>query len=270
MLKSIRDLYYPRQPTVKSANDQVSYKEFLPHTELRPFIYCYWELKTKEELDTAFTYRVVSDGCIDVFFELDAPEENFVMGFCKKYTQFPLGNNFRYLGIRFLPTIFPQVYNIDAALLSNQFQELKSIAPDTSSFISKQFKKDQSMDQMTSVLDAFFLEQIDEKSFNQDSRMYDAIEIILKNFGVVNLEEEIKTGVSPRQLRRLFNFYIGATPKSFSKVVQFQNILQAKPSTQSLRKNKLFYNLGYYDQAHFIKDFKNFYGVTPTKAFGRT
>ena len=30
-----------------------------------------------------------------------------------------------------------------------------------------------------------------------------------------------------------------------------------------------FYENGYYDQAHFIKEFKNFYGVTPSKAFGR-
>jgi transcriptional regulator GlxA family with amidase domain len=86
---------------------------------------------------------------------------------------------------------------------------------------------------------------------------------------MVTVEKELDTGLSARQLRRLFDFYIGDTAKTFAKVVRFQNILNAKPSTQSLRQNKLFFDAGYYDQAHFIKEFKNFYGVTPSKAFGR-
>ena len=93
--------------------------------------------------------------------------------------------------------------------------------------------------------------------------------MILKNFGMVDVERDLNTGISARQLRRLFEFYIGDTAKTFSKVVRFQNILKSKPSSQSLRQNKLFFDSGYYDQSHFIKEFKNFYGVTPSKAFGR-
>ena len=86
---------------------------------------------------------------------------------------------------------------------------------------------------------------------------------------MLNVETDLNTGISPRQLRRLFEFYIGDSAKTFSQVVRFQNILRAKPSSQSLRQNKLFFDVGYYDQAHFVKEFKNFYGVTPSKAFGR-
>jgi transcriptional regulator GlxA family with amidase domain len=107
------------------------------------------------------------------------------------------------------------------------------------------------------------------QAFDNDSRLYNAIEKILQEFGVVNIEQDLDTGISQRQLRRLFEFYIGDTAKTFAKVVRFQNILRAKPSSQSLRQNKLFFDVGYYDQAHFIKEFKNFYGVTPSKAFGR-
>lgn len=41
----------------------------------------------------------------------------------------------------------------------------------------------------------------------------------------------------------------------------------AKPSMQSLKQNRLFFDAGYYDQSHFIKDFKDFYGITLGKAF---
>ena len=118
-------------------------------------------------------------------------------------------------------------------------------------------------------MDAYFLEILENSSFDHDARLYGAIEIILQKSGVVDIESDLNTGISSRQLRRLFEFYIGDSAKTFSKIVRFQNILKAKPSSQSLRQNKLFFNVGYYDQAHFIKEFRNFYGVTPGKAFGR-
>ena len=99
-----------------------------------------------------------------------------------------------------------------------------------------------------------------------DNRLYEAIDTILRSQGLLSIEKELQTGISPRQLRRLFELYIGDTPKMFSKVVRFQQILHAKPSRQALRRNKLFFDYGYHDQAHFIKEFKRMYGLTPTIA----
>lgn len=265
----IRQLYNPIQPTIKHSADHVTYFEFLPNLKLQPFIYCYWELKTSKPLTNHFTYKVVADGCIDIFFELNNSTENYVMGFCKKYTEFPLDNSFHYIGVRFLPTMFSQIFNINASELSNRFEHLKMVIPETASFIANHFEPQHNPEQIKALFDNYFLELIAKARFNNDSRLYESIHIILKNFGVVNIETDLNTGISPRQLRRLFQFYIGDTAKTFSKVVRFQNILRAKPSTQSLRENKLFFDVGYYDQAHFIKEFRNFYGVTPTRAFRR-
>jgi AraC-like DNA-binding protein len=269
ILSNIRQLYTPIQPTVKQSADNVTYCEFLPDIRLQNVLYCYWQLKTTETLSAQFNYRVVADGCIDIFFELNNPQENFVMGFCKKYTEFPLDNSFHYVGIRFLPTMFPQIFKINAAELSNKAQELATIVPKMAQFITNSFSKQDTIGQIIERLDTHFLDLMTTINYDKDHRLYEAIDIILKKFGVLNIETDLNTGLSARQLRRLFDFYIGDTPKTFSQVVRFQNILKAKPSTQSLRENKLFFDVGYYDQAHFIKDFKNFYGVTPSKAFGR-
>ncbi len=265
----IRNLYKPLQPTVKLGVSNVEYCEIIPHELLQPVIYCYWELKTNIILDQPFMYRVVADGCIDIFFEADKPSENFVMGFCKQYTEFPLENSFHYIGIRFLPTMFPQVFKIDASTLSNKFQELNNVIPQTAFFLSKNFQEKYSDKDIKQILDEYFIALINNSHFDNDPRFYDAIDIILQNNGLINIEKDIDTGLSPRQLRRIFKYYIGDTAKTFSQVVRFQNILKAKPSLQSLKKNKLFFDAGYYDQTHFIKEFKNFYGVTPSKAFGR-
>lgn len=265
----IRSLYKPVQPTVRQSADNVIYTEFLPDIKLQPFIYCYWQLKTTQELSEQFNYSVVADGCIDIYFELNNPQENYVMGFCKKFTEFPLDNTFNYVGIRFLPTMFPKLFRINAMELSNRYEYLQLVVPYLSDFISNSFNEKQKQEEIKVLLDNYFLELIKKIEFDNDSRLYNAIDIILQNFGVLDVEKDLNTGISQRQLRRIFEFYVGDTAKTFSKVIRFQNILRAKPSKQSLRQNKLFFDAGYYDQSHFIKEFKNFYGVTPSKAFGR-
>lgn len=265
----IRHLYTPIQPTVKLSDGNVTYVELFPDIRLQNYIYCYWQFKTTKPLTEKFSHRIVSDGCIDIFFELNNPQENFVMGFCKKYTEFPLDNTFHYIGVRFLPSMFPQLFKVNAAELSNRFENLSSVVPHTATFIADSFSINQDTNEIKHLFDNYFTELISKIKFDHDNRLYEAIHIILENFGVLNVETDLNTGISPRQLRRLFEYYVGDTAKAFSKVVRFQNILRAKPSTQSLRQNKLFYDAGYYDQAHFIKEFKNFYGVTPSKAFGK-
>ncbi|MCC7299162.1 MAG: AraC family transcriptional regulator [Bacteroidia bacterium] len=265
----IRQLYKPLQPTVTQSADTVAYSEMLPEIGLQHYIYCYWQLKTTTALSEPFVYRVVADGCIDIFFELNNPKENYVMGFCKKFTEFPLQNKFHYVGVRFLPTMFPQLFGINASELSNRFEHLGRVVPHTSAFIADNFHQQFTAEQIQSTFNRYFIHLVEHTSFNNDSRLYNAIDKILKEFGVVNIAKDLDTGISQRQLHRLFEFYIGDSAKTFAKVVRFQNILRAKPSTQSLAQNKLFFDVGYYDQAHFIKEFKNFYGVTPTKAFGR-
>lgn len=265
--EQIRQLYKPIQPTIKQSEENVTYQEIIPNQTLQEFIYCYWQLKTEKPLSDQFNYKVVADGCIDIFFELTNPKESFAMGFCKKYTEFPLENTFNYIGIRFLPTMFPQIFNFNASELSNRFENLNKIEPKTAEFIAKKINASQNLTDIKAIFDEYFQQKIANTNFTIDKRLYQAIEIILENFGVVNIKTDLNTGISQRQLQRLFKYYIGDTAKTFSKVVQFQNILKAKPSNQSLKSNKLFYDIGYYDQAHFIKDFKNFYGVTPSKAF---
>lgn len=267
ILPDIRSHYRPAQPALRQSTMGVSYREYLPSIALQPYIYCYWQLQTDYPLSESFHYRVVADGCIDIFFEHQQSKNCFIMGFCKKYTIFPLEPEFDYIGIRFLPGMFPQLFNIPAQALSNHFEALENILPDLAQLITTQISPDTNLINTQQLIDNYILNKIEHIQLDSDTRFYDALLFIMKNQGVVSTGEDLQTGISPRQLRRIFNYYIGTTPKTFSKVVRFQHILNAKPSSQSLRQNPLFYDVGFYDQAHFIKDFKILYGVTPTEAF---
>ncbi|MCF2442841.1 helix-turn-helix domain-containing protein [Dyadobacter sp. CY345] len=264
---SIRNLYTPLQPSIAKSADNITYQEFLPAAGLQNFIYCYWHLKSTQALSEPFNYRVVADGCIDIFFELNNPQESFVMGFSKKFTEFPLGNSFNYFGIRFLPAAFPQLFKIDASEISDRFENLDLIVPGTSLFIRQKFYSVNNALDIKNQLDQHFLKIQTQSQLIADHRLFRAINLIIKNSGSITIEKDLDTGLSPRQLRRLFEFYIGDSAKTFSKIVRFQSLLNSRPTAQSIRQEKLFFDMGYFDQAHFIKDFKTFYGITPSQAF---
>lgn len=266
-LKRIKKYYKPIQPTVPQNGNEILYSEIRSSIELEDFVYCFWQLKTLKKLDENFTYRVVSDGCIDVFFEMKKPVENFVMGFCKKYTEFSLGKEFNYFGIRFLPTAFPILFDINAKLLSNQSNDLKKISTDFSNWIGSEIKLNNTFEEVILKISKKLIQMTMTIKNEVDQRFLNSLYLIFQQNGYLDVEKDLNTGLSARQLRRHFDFYIGTTAKSFSNVVRFQHILNAKPSIQSLKNNKLYLEIGFFDQAHFIKTFKAFYGVTPSEAF---
>jgi len=264
-INKIREYFKPIQPSVSIHEEKIAYQEFEPVFQLQNFIYCYWKLNTKKRLNAPYNYRVVSDGCIDVFFNLRNTKESFVMGFCNKYTEFSIGKEFFYGGIRFYPSIFSLLFGISAKTLANKDQVLQLKFPQFAEFVSENISEDFHL--AIPKMNTFFCSLIQKKESKIDDRFYEAFIEILKKKGNLEIEKDLNTGLSTRQLRRFFNYYIGTSPKSFCQVVRFQHILNAKPSSQSLKENKIFYDAGFFDQAHFIKNFTKFYGVTPSKAF---
>ncbi|MEN7551106.1 helix-turn-helix domain-containing protein [Rapidithrix thailandica] len=258
-------LFTPVQPAVSQHGGKAVYSEIFPDVKLQAFIYCYWQLKSNEPLDKPFSYRVVADGCIDLLFELHHPENNFVAGFSTSFSEYSLGCSFNYMGVRFLPGAFPLLFNINASELTNRFEHLAPVDPSISAFIRNRFEEALSLQAIKVQFDQYFLNHLAKGNITVDKRLFEAIKLILNRKGILHVEKELDTGLSSRQLRRLFKFYIGDTAKTFSKVVRFQSLLSAKPSTESLRNNKLFLDAGYYDQAHFIKEFKTFFGLTPSQ-----
>lgn len=263
----IRELYTPLQPTVKQSSEGVHYAEVLPDPLVQPYIFCYWELKTCQPLASPFHYTVVPDGCCDIFFLVDNPHESFVMGSTRRFTEFSLATHFHYAGIRFLPTIFPQLFNISARELANQSFALSDVLPQTASFISNHTNEHSTIEQLKTLFDQYFIQQLSGANFDADIRLYQAVNVILQKAGNLNVESGLDTGISSRQLRRLFDFYIGNGMKTFSQVVRFQHILLRKLSGDNHRDEKIYFDAGYYDQAHFIREFRNFYGMTPAQAF---
>ena len=56
---------------------------------------------------------------------------------------------------------------------------------------------------------------------------------------------------------------MGLTPKGFLKIIRFQKAIKEIAASKKADWTGIAYDSGYYDQAHFINDFKAFSGYTP-------
>lgn len=72
-------------------------------------------------------------------------------------------------------------------------------------------------------------------------------------------------GFSKSTLERHFMEIVGIGPKQYHRIVRFNNVLRHISQQNKFRHwTEVVYRFGYYDQAHFIKEFNTFYGKTPS------
>lgn len=70
-------------------------------------------------------------------------------------------------------------------------------------------------------------------------------------------------GLSQRHFIAVFREQVGLTPKAFCNVRRFQYVLRSIRGTSRVDWAQVALDSGYYDQAHFIHDFRRFSGLTP-------
>ena len=69
--------------------------------------------------------------------------------------------------------------------------------------------------------------------------------------------------VAPRQMRRIFEQVVGISPKHFAKICQLNAVINAMMQNDTERLRSLALDHGFYDQAHFIHDFRRFIAMDP-------
>jgi AraC-like DNA-binding protein len=118
------------------------------------------------------------------------------------------------------------------------------------------------------ILETYFLQQLkkNETRLKKVSMVRTLSQQILFDHQQLDLPALAKhSGLSERYIQKLYLSNIGISPSAFTSVMRFNKSLQLVLNTpQSL--TEIAYDCGYYDQAHFIKEFKKFTGITPSAA----
>jgi AraC-like DNA-binding protein len=106
------------------------------------------------------------------------------------------------------------------------------------------------------------LEQICQPLGRHRAVSYALVRLGAEHAPVAELSDEI--GISSRRLVDVFSQQVGLTPKLFSRVQRFQKVIQNLPLENDVDWVDVALDCGYYDQAHFIHDFRSFSGLSPS------
>jgi AraC-like DNA-binding protein len=77
-----------------------------------------------------------------------------------------------------------------------------------------------------------------------------------------------RSGLSARQFQRRFAVEVGMAPKLFARTIRFDRALTARRDAPGRSWTEIIYDLGYFDQAHFIRECHAFAGLPPTSLIG--
>lgn len=74
-----------------------------------------------------------------------------------------------------------------------------------------------------------------------------------------------KIGYSQKHFTDMFRRQVGVVPKTYLKIMRFQKAVKTIDAAATIDWGHIAHECGFYDQAHFINDFKHFSGFTPAK-----
>ena len=250
------------------------YDTYPVHPDLREFVKCIWTLHGSESVREKQV--IVPDGSMEMIFHYGdlyrqyikkdqsiVQPKCFVMGqLTEPLTIEPTGIT-EIFAVRFQPHGFIPFTHLPLSEFENTAVALdKVFGPDGIKLEEQLWLIDATQDRIK-VVEDFLLNQIQEGAVI-DRLIKTTIDLIWEangNFSIQNLSEH--SSVNRRKLERKFSSTVGISPKYLSRIIRMQSVLKELIANNYENLTSLAHKEGYYDQAHFIKDFKMFTGQTP-------
>ncbi len=259
----------------------MNYQTFKPHSDLASLVNLYWTLEVSAE-DSSQKQRIVPDGCIELAFILGDDIKRFtseddyilqpramVLGQTMDpfYIQ-PTGyvNTF---AISFYPYGFANFISEPLQNLVNKETPLHLVFEE---HIAKDFEQNIIMAKDTNerirITENFLFDRLNDE-ITIDNIVKNTIDTLLSAKGNVKINNILEQDLyNRRQLERKFLKQIGISPKQLAKVIRLQTAINLMLNDESESLTNIAYKSEYYDQSHFIKDFKEFTGVSPKQFLG--
>jgi AraC-like DNA-binding protein len=179
----------------------------------------------------------------------------------KSYWIKPVNKNSKLISVNFKPNCARYFIPDRLNLFKNKIVSLDDVFRQVSVNRLNDIQECHSIGQSIELIETFLISIFNERP---KSRIDYAVESIYCNNGFVNINKLAReVCLSHSQFRRRFNEEIGTNPKEYSKIIRVKYIGKRLSEKPDEFLTKLCYEMGYFDQSHFIKDFKSITGFSP-------
>lgn len=255
----------------------MGYTEFLPKGILKHYVKCYFICESDSEMITED--KVFATGSVEIMFNIGTGKpQKIIYGnltnepliqlwgqTTQPFTFSSLGKHCMF-GVRFFPHTASCFFEEPIEDFNDQVIDFCDISGNGSVILQSQLVECNSAHDQIALVEKFLLARLSrfEGNFAKLKLINSIVHDLNRNDFFDNIHSLAnRYGMSSRYLRKIFTNYSGLSPILFSKISRFQKSLQMViKNDQPL--TAIAYSCGYFDQSHFIKDFKYFTGSAPS------
>lgn len=256
----------------------MQYSEFRPQGILKNYIQCYFVCGSDT---TIFTQdKVFASGHVEIMFNLGTSgfQQIRAGGLLKQpgiqlwgqtiqpFT-FATGGRHEMLGIRFFPHTAAFFFEESIAEFNNQLIDFAEIGGKAALLLHSKLMETARLDRRIELVEEFLLFRLSllERKLDKAALVNSIMRELTKDDFFENISAiASRYGVSSRYLQQVFLKYSGLSPHLFSKIARFQKSLHMVVE-KDIPLTTIAHECGYFDQSHFIKDFKFFTGSVPSR-----
>ena len=251
-----------------------------PSKILAPYIKRYWAIENTLDKDEICVQRIIPTGLTELLLYFTPrpkilTDNKFLSGNAALYGQqhdfydMELTGDLSVFSIVFQPKGITQFFKFPLHEICNQNVPLLYLCGQEGRDLEEKMGEAATFQQRVSIAETYLLNLLKNNFADFEFRRINHVaELIKKTYGNVHIHEMASEAcLSRRQFERIFARQIGISPKQYLKIIRFQYCIFQKQQNADLSMTELTYESGYFDQPHFINDFKSMCGLTPNQYF---
>ncbi|WP_295121017.1 AraC family transcriptional regulator [uncultured Chitinophaga sp.] len=235
-----------------------------PPALLNPYVSHFWAAPWQYSSST--TYYATANTNTELAFGFQDTTLSFstVLGHTKSHRQFPMNASLDLFGVSLYSHAVPYIFDISVSELREQVADMAGINA-TCNILNERMATTITTNERYRLLSNWLLKRILIIK-RPDEQVLNVIRHIRRAKGITQIRQLAATAhLSQKQFERRFAGYTGFNPKLYARIIRFEQALWDRKRYDSL--TSLAHAYGYYDQAHFIHDFKSFSGYNPQSFF---
>lgn len=252
-------VFNPTQPEMKS-NCQL-YMEYKPDKILQNEVSLFYQFQIDKT--SSGTLPIIPDGCLDLLFCLD-PSNSFavIATSPEKRCSYTFKQNCEYFGVRLFPEQSSFKFRCSIKELIHQQQIPLFDVLNTEHSLLEELTVRSNFKKRIMYFHSLLNSKQSEVDYERNLTTY-CLNRIYSTQGILSIKQlSLETGYSDRYIRKKFEEYVGFSPKQFSQIVRLQYSVH-ELLNDNLHLDDIMDHYGFYDKAHFYKEFKKHMVLTP-------